>query len=40
MTNFELVKFKKSSFDAFDRLYRPDRPRVVGAVLNNSFPRG
>ena len=30
----------KSSFDALDRLYSPDRPRVVGAVLNNSFQKG
>ena len=27
----------KSSFDALDGLLRPDQPRVVGAVLNNSF---
>ena len=33
----ELFKILKSSLDALDRLYRPDRPRAVGAVLNNSF---
>ena len=27
----------KSSFDALDGLLRLDRPKVVGAVLNNSF---
>ena len=35
--SFELFNFLKSSLDALDRLYRPDRPRVVGAVSNNSF---
>ena len=29
--------FFKSSFDALDGLYSPDQPRVVEAVLNNSF---
>ena len=37
---FELFKILKSSFDALDRLYRPDRPRVVEAVLDNSFQKG
>ena len=27
----------KSDFDVLDGLYRPDRPRVVEAVLDNSF---
>ena len=30
----------QSSLDALDRLSRPHRPRVVGAVLNNSFQKG
>ena len=33
---FEILK---SSLDALDRLYRPDRPRVVEVVLNNSFQK-
>ena len=33
-------QISKSSLDALDRLYRADRPRVVEAVLNNSFQRG
>ena len=37
---FELFNFFKSSFDALDRLYRPDQPRAVEAVLNNSFQTG
>ena len=40
MNNFELVEFFELSFEALDRLYKTDRPRVVGAVLNNSFPKG
>ena len=36
---FELFQILKSSFDALDRLYRPDRPRVVEAVLDNSFQK-
>ena len=36
----EIQYFLKSSFDALDRLYKTDRPRVVGAVLNNSFQKG
>ena len=35
----KLFKILKSSLDALHRLYRPDRPRVVEAVLNNSFFR-
>ena len=34
MNIFTSFVFLKSSFDALDRLYRPDRPRVVGAVLD------
>ena len=37
---FELFKILKSKFDALDRLYRPERPRVVEAVLDNSFQQG
>ena len=36
----ELFKILKSSLDALHTLYRPDRPRVVEAVLNNSFQKG
>ena len=36
----ELYNFPKFSLDASDRLYRPDRPRAVEAVLNNSFQKG
>ena len=32
--NFDKMK---TSFDALDRLYSPDQPRVVEAVLDNSF---
>ena len=37
---FENNNFFKSSFDALDGLYSPDQPRVVEAVLNNSFEKG
>ena len=37
VSNFS--KFLESSLDALDRLYRPDRPRVVEAVSNNSFQK-
>ena len=36
----EIVISFKSSVEALDRLYRPDRPRVVGVGLNNSFQKG
>ena len=36
---FEKNNFLKSSFDVLDGLYRPDRPRVVGAILNKSFKK-
>ena len=32
--------FWKSNFNALDSLYRPDRPKVVEAVSNNSFWKG
>ena len=35
-----IIVNSKSSLDALDKLYRPDRPRVVGGVLNNSFQKG
>ena len=34
---FELFKIFKSSFDALDRLHRPDRGGFLGTVLDNSF---
>ena len=34
---FELFEIFKSSFDALDRLHRPDRGGFLGAVLDNSF---
>ena len=34
---FELFKILKSSVDALDRLYRPDRGGFLGTVSNNSF---
>ena len=37
---FELLKILESSLDALDRLYRADGPRVVEAVVNNSFQKG
>ena len=37
---FELLKMLKSSFDALDRLYRPDQGGFLGTVLNNSFTKG
>ena len=37
---FELSKILQAIFDALDRLYRPDRPRVVEAVSNNSLQKG
>ena len=36
----ELFKILKSSLDALDRLYRPDRGGFLGTVLNNSFEKG
>ena len=36
----ELFKMLESSLDALHRLYRPDRPRFVEAVLNNSLQKG